>query len=187
VLAKRRGDWFGELVVQPGGATPDGPSVAALAVANVRNNARIYIDVIGIGLSAYDHLKSNNLNVKAIDSREASKAHDRPNKLGFANKRAEMWWKFREALEPEVGRLLCLPPDPRLLADLCAARWKLTPRGIQVELKEETRKRLGRSPDRADAVIMALAEGQGQVNRLFVVDPRTGKLPAIKYPPIGIR
>jgi len=33
-------------------------------------------------------------------------------------------------------------------------RW--TPRGIQVELKEETRKRLGRSPDRGDAVVLAM-------------------------------
>lgn len=41
-------------------------------------------------------------------------------------------------------------------------RWKLTPRGIQVELKEETRKRLGRSPDRGDAVVLAM---EGDVRR----------------------
>jgi hypothetical protein len=58
-----------------------------------------------------------------------------------------------------------------LLADLCAPRWKLTPQGIRVELKEETRKRLGRSPDRADAVILAMDGGR-----------RAVKMPPIRYP-----
>src|SRR5262249_51226322 len=89
-------------------------------------------------------------------------ATDRSGKLGFANKRAELWWKMREALEPDGSRQICLPPDPRLLADLTAPRWKLTPRGIQVELKEDTRKRLGRSPDRGDAVVLAM---EGPVRR----------------------
>jgi hypothetical protein len=156
VIAKRRVDWFDELVVQPGGATPDGASVAALVVANLKGGAPAYIDVIGIGLSAYDHLRGNGVNVRAVDSREASNATDRSGKLGFANKRAELWWRMREALEPDGQRQICLPPDPRLLADLTAPRWKLTPRGIQVELKTETHKRLGRSPDRGDAVVLAL-------------------------------
>jgi len=73
------------------------------------------------------------------------------------------------------------------LADLAAPRWKLTPRGIQVELKEETRKRLGRSPDRADAVILALHGDKRSINRMFVIDPRTGKMPPLVYPKIGIR
>jgi hypothetical protein len=163
VIARRRVDWFDELVVQPGGATPDGGSVAALVVANRKGGAPVYIDVIGIGLSAYDHLKDNSINVIAVDSRAASTARDKSGQLGFANKRAEVWWRMREALEPDGPREICLPPDPRLLADLTAPRWKLTPRGIQVELKEETRKRLGRSPDRGDAVVLAM---EGDVRRV---------------------
>jgi hypothetical protein len=176
VLSRRRGDWFDALVVQPGGATPDGGSVAALVVANMKERCPVYIDVIGIGLSAYEHLKGNGLNVVAVDSRHESGARDRSGQLGFANKRAELWWRMREALEPNGPRSICLPPDPRLLADLCAPRWKLTPQGIRVELKEETRKRLGRSPDRADAVILAMDGGRRDV-----------KMPKIKYPQIGIR
>ena len=38
-----------------------------------------------------------------------------------------------------------------------APRWKLTARGIQVEEKREINKRLGRSPDRGEAAIYALA------------------------------
>ena len=47
-------------------------------------------------------------------------------------------------------------------AELTTVRWKLVPNGIQVESKDEIKKpdRLGRSPDRADAVIMAWSEGE---------------------------
>jgi len=40
--------------------------------------------------------------------------------------------------------------------ELLALRWRPTPEGrIRIEAKEELRARLGRSPDRADAVCMA--------------------------------
>ena len=66
---------------------------------------------------------------------EKSTKVTRDGKLGFVNLRAELWWKFREALDPQTGADIALPPDPALVADLTAPRWKLTPRGIQVELK----------------------------------------------------
>jgi hypothetical protein len=54
---------------------------------------------------------------------------------------------------------LALPPDPELLADLAAGRWVVTAAGIKMESKEEIRKRLGRSPDCADAVVLAHLPG----------------------------
>ncbi len=51
------------------------------------------------------------------------------------NKRAELYWKLREALEPDNLHAIVLPPDAKLLADLAAPRWRLTPRGVQVESK----------------------------------------------------
>ncbi len=48
-----------------------------------------------------------------------------------------------------------LPPDQRLFADLAAPRYRVTARGIQVEDKDQIKKRLGRSPDRGDAVVLA--------------------------------
>jgi hypothetical protein len=85
----------------------------------------------------------------------------RDGQLAFANKRAETWWKFREALDPDQpdGSAIALPPDPELRADLCAPTWKLTARGILLESKDEIRKRLGRSPGKGDAVVMAWSEG----------------------------
>jgi hypothetical protein len=49
-----------------------------------------------------------------------------------------------------------LPPDERLEEELCAPKWKHLANGtIQIESKDEIKKRLGRSTDSADAVIQA--------------------------------
>ena len=62
---------------------------------------------------------------------------------------------LREALDPGSGENIALPPDERLTAELTSARWKPKGDTIQVEDKDEIRHRLGGSPDRADAVMMA--------------------------------
>ena len=84
--------------------------------------------------------------------------------MAFVNKRAEAHWRFREALNPDQdgGSAIALPPDPQVLADLTAPRWKLMTRGIQIESKEDLKKpeRLGRSPDKGDAIVMAWSEGE---------------------------
>ena len=69
-----------------------------------------------------------------------------------------MWWRLREILEPGSGRNLVLPDDRELLGDLCAPRYKETTQGIQIESKDDIRKRLGRSTDCGDALVMALHE-----------------------------
>jgi len=81
--------------------------------------------------------------------------------LRFYNRRAEAWWRFREELNPDqpFGSSIALPPDASIKADLAAPRWELTPRGIKIEDKAEIRKRLGRSPDDGDAIVMCLSEG----------------------------
>ena len=96
-----------------------------------------------------------------MNGSEGSTERDRSGRLGFVNKRAEWWWRMREALDPENGEDICLPPDPELLADLCAPTWMLKARGIQVESKDEIKERIGRSPDRGDAAVYALADTQG--------------------------
>lgn len=158
VLAKRYGDWYEPLIVVPGGETPDGPTVASLVFSHLKDGAAAHVDVIGVGTSVYDHLKGNDVNVIAMNGAEASYANDKSGKLGFVNRRAELWWRLREALEPDTEYPIVLPQDNRLLADLCAPRWKLTVRGVQVESKDEIIKRIGRSPDRGDAVVYALPD-----------------------------
>jgi hypothetical protein len=77
--------------------------------------------------------------------------------LGFANARAEWWWKLREALDPVDGASLVLPDDRELLSDLVAPRYSLSERGIQAELKDAIAQRIGRSPDKGDSLVYAHA------------------------------
>ncbi len=157
VITPRYGNWFDEPRVYPGSSTPDGPSVAALVMKERQGRAAINVDVIGIGASVYDCLRAATDNVVAMNASEGSTATDRSGELSFTNKRAEWWWKMREALDPHTGEDLALPSTPQLLSDLCAPRWKLTVRGIQVEAKDDIIRRIGRSPDLGDSAVYALA------------------------------
>ena len=157
IIIKVFGDWVDELIKEPGTATPDGEIVADMVEAEYKPNAQINMDSIGIGASPYDILtKARGVPVNGINAGSRSEARDKSNQFGFANKRAEMWWRLREILEPGSGRELVLPDDRELLGDLCAPRWKETSQGIQIESKDDIKKRLGRSTDCGDALVMAL-------------------------------
>lgn len=155
VIACRYERWFAPLICYPGSSTPDGSTTASLAFANVKDRAPIHVDIIGVGSSVYDHLNDNGVHVVAVNGSEASFATDRSGRLRFVNKRAEIIWKLREALDPKTGDLLALPPGNDILADLTAPKWKLTTRGIQIESKDDIKKRIGRSPDKGDAIAYA--------------------------------
>jgi hypothetical protein len=63
---------------------------------------------------------------------------------------------MRELLDPVRGSTLMLPDDDRLIGELAAPKWTVHNGSvIVVESRDEIRKRLGRSTDRADAVISA--------------------------------
>lgn len=154
VNAPRRGYWFDRLHKHPGYSTPDGQSVVALWLQFPE--CTINMDVIGIGSSAYDVGKGK-LKLNPINFAEHSNLTDKSGQLDFINKRAECYWLFREALDPANNKQMALPPDPELEADLCAPHWSIQSNGIKIEAKEDIKKRLGRSPDCGDAVVLAWA------------------------------
>jgi len=156
VIARRHGNWFDDLLRYPGKEVPDGPTGAGLVVMCRRDRAPVHVDVIGWGSSCFDFLVSNK--VQAIKINGSSKTEELSKEAGlrFANDRARLVWRMREALDPTNPFPIDLPDDGDLLADLSAYRWKMTPSGILIESKEEMRERLGRSPDDGDAVCYAL-------------------------------
>lgn len=157
-LARRHGNWFDELVSAPGLVTKDGPTAAGFVVPYIRDGACVCVDAIGIGSSALDFLQGLNLNVLPVVGSEGSGLMDKAGQLRFRNKRAEMYWRLREALDPTVPEPIALPPDQELLGDLTAVRYKVVTMGsksaIQMRSKDEIREALGRSPDKGDAVAM---------------------------------
>lgn len=162
-IARRHGLWFDEMVTMPGAVTKDGPSAAAFAVANVRDGACICVDSIGIGSSALDFMQGLNLNVLAVNGSEASGAITKAGNLRFRNRRAEMYWLLREALDPTNADKIALPPDPELLGDLTAVRYKVVTMGkvaaLLMRSKDEIREALSRSPDKGDAIAMTFVQG----------------------------
>jgi hypothetical protein len=75
-----------------------------------------------------------------------------------------MFWVLREALNPENGLDVALPPDPELLSDLTSLRYEVRATGIIVEEKKKIAERLGRSPDCADAVALSIGAKKRVLN-----------------------
>lgn len=155
VIAPRYGTFFDELKAFKGVDINDGSKSAALIVGERRDEAPVHVDVVGVGTSTYDFLCANSIHTVPVNGASSAHGTDRSGLLRFQNRRAELYWRLREALDPASDEPLALPPDPQLLSDLCAPRWVLGKSGIQIESKIEIIKRLGRSPDRGDAVVLA--------------------------------
>lgn len=159
VIARRHAEmWFDQPLAFPGAQTPDGPTVAGLTIASMRDSAPIHIDVIGVGASPYDFLLTANQQVIGVNVAERALGTDKSGRLRFKNQRSELWWAMREALDPASNTGIALPPHPRLRADLCAPTWELSGPVVKVEGREDIAERIGRSPDYASAYILALIE-----------------------------
>jgi hypothetical protein len=157
IVAYRERNYFHPLRVWPGYEMPDGNAVASKVIEEVgASRCPIHVDVIGIGAAVVDALEMVlPRRVVPVNASSKTEAKDWAGVLTFANKRAELWWNMRDLLNPANGQQIALPPDSKLRSELCSPRYLLRPNGIQVESKQEIKKRLGRSTDRADAVILA--------------------------------
>lgn len=156
-MSRRYDNWFDEIVFWPGSMVVDGPTAAALVKQSliINDPGQMNIDIGGIGSSAFDSLATMYENVNAMNASGASEYRDKSGKLKMRNKRAEYYWRMRDALDPNGGDNIALPPGNEIVADLCSARYKLTTAGAQVEEKEEIKKRLGRSPDKGESILLA--------------------------------
>jgi hypothetical protein len=148
--------WFDTLHMYPGSETPNGNSVAGLVIGERRDLAPVHIDVIGVGASPYDVLNEAKQDVYGVNVSERANSLDRSGRLSFMNLRSQLWWQMREALEPSQHNGIALPDDKDLLAELCAPRWELSGMTIKVESRQDIVDRVGRSPDRATAIMLAL-------------------------------
>jgi hypothetical protein len=116
------------------------------------------IDVIGIGAGVLDQVRAQGYTTVPFSGAMKTPQVDISGELEFANLRSAAWWTLRELLDPRNGFEVQLPPDDELIGDLTSPKWRMNPGGkIQVESKDDIKKRLGRSPDVGDAVVMSFA------------------------------
>ena len=122
---------------------------------------RVKIDSIGVGWGVAGLLKTwvaeRSLPCDVIAVNVAEKPRDTSK---FRNQRAEMWWNGRLLIQPEATVRLDI--DRKVLAQLTTPTYGSDSAGrIQIEKKDSMRKRGVGSPDRAEAVLLALYEPPG--------------------------
>lgn len=127
---------------------------------------RVKVDVIGIGWSLAGRLRelscahnyqhtTHAAEVVGINFAEASVDPDR-----FINLRAEVYWTIGREYS-RLGKWDLSSVDDEVFAELTAPSYKImdSKGKIKIQAKEEIRSLLGRSPDGADALLLAFAGG----------------------------
>lgn len=157
-FAHRFGDVVTSVEVLPGGDTE---RTAERVLEN--RWATAVVDTNGVGAGVYDKIRARGMSALPFNAGNRTSLRDKSGQIEFYNLRAAAHWRMRDALDPGKSPTLCLPPDELLAADLSSPRWKTMAGGkLVIETKDEIRKRLGRSPDRGDAAILAVWLGSGQ-------------------------
>lgn len=115
---------------------------------------KVKVDVIGVGAGVADALRQyHDDELLLVEVNVAEKADDEES---FPNLRSQLWFGLASWLADGGA----LPPDDRTEDELRAPVYGFDQRGRRrVESKDEIKKRLKRSPDRADALALAVYEG----------------------------
>lgn len=160
VIQPRRGRFLLPYVAVNGFDTQEVAGAVLRVVKALRHGAErahVKVDVIGYGAGACDALRrdENREFVTVLDVNVSCRADD-PEK--HPNLRSQLWFGIADflkeggALHSAVGE-----EDGKLDAELLTPTYKIDPQGRQVvEPKADIKQRLGRSPDIADAVGLAI-------------------------------
>jgi hypothetical protein len=149
-------------------------------------DGRAIVDVVGLGAGVFDRLREVGARPLAYTGSGKTGARDRSGKFGFVNVRSAAYWQLRELLDPAYEPTLALPPDDLMISDLTTPTWEVTtglPPKIKIMTKDDVVEKLGRSPDRGDAVAMSLWADRHQGSG-SVVAP-VGSMPTTGLSPLG--
>lgn len=161
VIRERRGQRAG----REWRAHTDRPEkIAPMVVQAIKESGAtvVNIDSIGIGFGVIGELRNaagrGEHTARIVGVNVGEKSSD-PEK--YKNLRAEMWWAIARGLSERGGwDLSGMANADTAVAQLLEPLWHVDAAGrIQVEPKDEIRKRLGRSPDNADALLLAFFAG----------------------------
>lgn len=170
---------YGQLDVLPGIKTPTGVEVVANLLRRREDQALIVLDGCGGWGGGTRDLLNVNHQIKAemCISSQKSTSWTKDFAFKFLNVRAELWWAFREALDPDSDHEIMLPPSDALMAQLTAPHFGYRGNVIVIESKDDLRSRLNSSTDEADAVIMGwhyLKKAKHRLNHPDVVPVSQG-------------
>jgi phage terminase large subunit len=136
---------------------------AARRYARPGERPLVRVDSIGIGAGVVDQLKlMADVSVQAINASESASSD-------YVRCRDELWFGIAEWIK--AGGMF--PGDSKLQGELVAVEYSFAPNGKRkVESKDDLRNRLGRSPDRADALALAVYQppNAGNANYLKALE-----------------
>ena len=144
------------------GKTPDTMALVAKVEELIESTGatKVKVDRTGVGQGVTDRLreleqaKEHPAMVVGVMVGSASSKPER-----FPRLRDQIWWEIGRDLS-EDGAWDLSEIDDRTVAQLIAPHYSLDSSGrIKVEKKDETKKRIGRSPDDADALLLAFYAG----------------------------
>lgn len=157
-IATRSGGYFHELTILSGLQALDGPAVSSAfkalkAKRSIGDGVPVNVDSVGIGAGVYDLIKMAHPATNSIAAGAKVKATTKNKVYRLTRVKDEMYWRFKEALDEG---LIDLPDDPLLIRQLLAIKMdpKVIDGVVKIEKKDETKKRIGQSPDRAEACIL---------------------------------
>lgn len=124
-------------------------------ILSMHRDSVCFVDTIGEGAGVLSRLEEQGVTsaISCKFSEGARGLKDVTDGNEFVNMRAYLYWCVRDWLNPQFGSKACLPPDDELAEELTSIEYKFNSNGkIQIEEKDEIKKKLGRSPDKADAL-----------------------------------
>lgn len=154
--------------------------------------SHVGVDAVGVGASTVNKLKELGKRIVALNSgsrpewetdadlkREEGRIVVKEER--YNNLRSQMWWQLR--MDLQHGRI-ALPSDEELFSDITTPLWQTQSGKIVVEPKEKIKERLGRSPDKGDAVVywnwvrhrQAMKEPEPELPHPSVYDRKGDKL-----------
>lgn len=162
-FVERKGVWVAPFTTHNSGGQADHMKVAGNIIARRRKQIEMYvsIDTIGEGAGVYSRcleLDKAEFIISCKYSESAKGINDREltdvtGQYKFVNMRAYLFWCIRDWLNPKNETGAMLPPDAQFDEEATEIRWLFRSDGkIIIEPKEDIKKRLGRSPDKFDAL-----------------------------------
>lgn len=115
-------------------------------------STNIMADGIGLGASLIDLCIEKGVYIEVFKSSEKADGRDTGlESFSFANKRAEAFWVFRQSIERNE---ITVPNEYELQKQIMVLRYMEEDKCIKIEGKKYMKKRLGYSPDTAEAAII---------------------------------
>lgn len=162
-FVERKGAWVSEFRAHNSGGSADHMKIAGQIAAYRRRQIEAYvsIDTIGEGAGVYSRCLEVDEKDYILSCKysEAAKAHngkpltDVTGQYEFINMRAYLFWCVRDWLNPKNDTGAMLPPDTQFDEEATEIKWSFRSDGrIFIEPKEDIKERLGRSPDKFDAL-----------------------------------